>query len=89
MLKAAMIFAVALGLGLALGWQLHAKTRDRGLEVRAQAAEIASLHAALADSQKRCARQAEWLKSLEAELTLAKGSERANQSPLLGRKALI
>ena len=89
LLTAAALGVTALALGLALGWRFHAKMRDAGLEVRAQVAEIENLQAALADSQKRCARQTEWLKSLEPELTLAKGDEEATKAPQFERNLLI
>ena len=55
--------------GGALGWLLRAFLLDRGLELRAQAAEIDRLRAALTDSEKRCAQQAAWMVALEDELT--------------------
>lgn len=89
MLTSALLAAALFGVGLVIGWRAHAMLRDRRLEMRAQAAKIEHLQAALADSQKRSARQADWLKSLEAELTLAKGNEGTTQAPHFLRKALM
>ena len=88
MLTSALLASALFGVGLFIGWRAHAMLRDRRLELRAQAAKIEHLQAALDDSQKRTARQADWLKSLEAELTLAKGSGETTQAPHFLRKAL-
>ena len=54
--------------GGVMGWYLRAALRDPSLEVRSQAADIDWLRAALADSEKRCAQQGEWLINIEEEL---------------------
>lgn len=61
--------SILLACGGFLGWRPGTFTRDRGLEVRSQVADINWLRAKLTDSEKRCAQQAEWLNSMEAELT--------------------
>lgn len=63
----ALIFTVGGGIS---GWFLRASLRDRGLELRSQAADIDWLRTALADSEKRCSRLAEWLSEMEEELTV-------------------
>jgi hypothetical protein len=63
----ALVFIVGGGIS---GWFLRASLRDRGLELRSQAADIDWLRTALADSEKRCSRLAEWLSELEDELTV-------------------
>lgn len=63
-----MLAAVLFGCGGFSGWRLGAAMRDRGLELRSQAADIIWLRAALNDSEKRCAQQAEWMSAMEAEL---------------------
>jgi hypothetical protein len=58
--------------GGAMGWHLRAAVRDPSLEVRSQAADIDWLRAALADSEKRCAQQGEWLANIEEELVASR-----------------
>ncbi|RUS65050.1 hypothetical protein EGN72_01720 [Pseudorhodobacter sp. E13] len=63
-----LVAAICVGAGVALGWYLRGVFVDSSLELRAQTADIDWLRAALADSEKRSAQQAEWLSAMEAEL---------------------
>ena len=67
--------ALLLACGGFSGWRLRASMRDHGLELRAQVADINWLQAALTDSEKRCAQQAEWLNAMEAELIALRAQE--------------
>lgn len=60
--------AVCIGIGAISGWYMRGVCADSSLELRAQTADIDWLSAALADSEKRNAQQAEWLSAMEAEL---------------------
>lgn len=66
---------VLLACGAFSGWRVGMSMRDRGLELRSQVADINWLRAALSDSEKRCAQQAEWLNEMEAELIAARANE--------------
>lgn len=61
-------------LGGSIGWRLRAVLRDGALEMRARDADINQLRAALADSQKRCAQQAEWLAAMPEPAFEARGN---------------
>ena len=62
-----LLMAIAM-FGGVMGWYLRNKIADSSLELRSQSADIDWLRSALADSEKRCVQQAEWLSGLEAEL---------------------
>jgi predicted negative regulator of RcsB-dependent stress response len=65
----AVIAVTVFGFGAAFGWRLRAKMRDTSMELRAQAADMDQLRAALTDNQKRSAQQAEWLAAFEEAAT--------------------
>ena len=75
MFSSVLLAAVLLACGGFSGLRLGISMRDRGLELRSQVADINWLRAALADSEKRCAQQAEWLNAMEAELIAIRAQE--------------
>lgn len=68
-LASCLLAGICVATGGAIGWFLRGYAQEGGLELRAQAADIDWLRAALSDSEKRCAQQAEWLTQLEEELS--------------------
>lgn len=73
-LTSVVLALLLLCLGACLGWRLRAVLRDGALEMRARDADIDQLRAALADSQKRCAQQAEWLAAMPESEFEARGN---------------